>query len=276
MWKRGGGTKAHRRPRKVPVVMSANAAPRRDGALKWTRTRPSARASMASWAKGQHCPLGPRGIAVVTEHEVGYQQRLPRAVGSIDNGYTRIAKRHKTIVGFRGERGLVPKGRAVAARSGSRVRLEPRTDRPPSPEQGRGSMFPCDRGDHEDARSALSGSCRARLGSAPRVRPSPAAIASSTASRVCMPLRAVQGRTSCAGGRSRGTHGSHVLDSDALAGSSPRAPPRSDRSHGHRHRCHLDLWLRETMGIHGVPTPYRSSRRPSRPSTVVAAWRCRP
>ena len=42
----------------MSVVMSANAAPRRDGALKWTRTRPSARASTASWAKGgRRAPL---------------------------------------------------------------------------------------------------------------------------------------------------------------------------------------------------------------------------
>jgi len=40
MWKRGGGTKAQRRPKKVSVVMSANAAPRREGALKWTRSAP--------------------------------------------------------------------------------------------------------------------------------------------------------------------------------------------------------------------------------------------
>jgi len=36
--------------RKVSTIMSAKAAPRCEGALKWTR--PSVRASMASWAKG--------------------------------------------------------------------------------------------------------------------------------------------------------------------------------------------------------------------------------
>jgi putative transposase len=45
-----------------------------------------------------------------------------------------------------------------------------------------------------------------------------------------------------------------IHDNDGIFGPYRNRQPRHDQ--GHRYRCHLDLWLKEVMGIQGVPIPY--------------------